>query len=482
MKQEIIANCTSDETRIAVIEDNKLVELGIERKESAKIVGNIYKGKVENVLPGMASAFVNIGLEKNAYLYVSDVLNQNQEQHNHSNESVPIEEMLKKGDTILVQVAKEAIGTKGVKISMDIALPGRFLVYMPFQSVIGVSKNIEDESERKRLKELIESLRPKRGGLIARTEAESVQQKELKREIRYLTRLWENIQKRAKELHAPALVHKDLGLTFQTVRDILSEETSLFILDSKSEFQEVQEFVRMLSPELVDRVKLFEGKTPIFEAFQVEKELEKLFHSRIRLPSGGSIIIQEAESLCAIDVNTGSFTGKVSQEETVTQTNIEAAEEIARQLRLRNIGGIIVIDFIDMRREVNRRKVTEALQRAAARDRAKIKILPITRLGLVEMTRERKRESVLSTLCQSCPECNGSGMILSAESLYVQVKKEILKLTHGKPQGHLRIVIHPEYLSYFQTQRENLEKNIGMDLELQTDATLSYEDYKIILE
>lgn len=482
MKQEIIANCTGDETRIAVIEDGRLVELDIERKESEKIVGNIYKGKVENVLPGMASAFVNIGLEKNAYLYVSDALNQNQEQANASLNQLPIEQLVKKGDTILVQVAKEAIGTKGVKISMDIALPGRFLVYMPFQSVIGVSKNIEDEPERKRLKELLESLRPKRGGLIARTEAESAQEKELKREIRYLVRLWENIQKRAKELPAPALLHKDLGLTFHMARDVLSEETALFMLDSKSEFQEVQEFVRMLSPELVDRVKFFEGKTPIFEAFHVEKELEKLFHLCIRLPSGGSIIIQEAESLCAIDVNTGSFTGKDSQEETVTQTNIEAAEEIARQLRLRNIGGIIVIDFIDMRREVNRRKVTEALIRATAKDRAKIKILPITRLGLVEMTRERKRESILSTLCRSCPECDGSGRILSDESLYVRVKKEILKLTQGKPQGHLRVVIHPEYLSYFQQKKENLEKNIGMDLELQADAALPYQDYKIILE
>lgn len=482
MKQEIIANCAPDETRIAVIEDTRLVELGIERKESAKIVGNIYKGRVENVLPGMASAFVNIGLEKNAYLYVSDTLSQSESNPNHSTGQVPIEQIIKKGETILVQVAKEAIGTKGVKISMDIALPGRFLVYMPFQSVVGVSKNIDDDSERKRLKELIESLRPKKGGLIARTEAEGVEEKEVKREIRYLTRLWENIQKRAREAQAPFLVHKDLGLTFQTVRDILSENTVVFMLDSKTEFQEVQEFVRMLSPELVDRVKYFDGKTSIFEAFNVEKELEKLLHSRIHLPSGGTIIIQEAESLCAIDVNTGRFVGKESQEETVTQTNIEAAEEIARQLRLRNIGGIIVIDFIDMRKEVNRRKVMEALQSASSRDRAKIKILPITRLGLVEMTRERKRESILSTLCRECPECDGSGMILSDESLYVRVKKEILKLTQGRLQGHLRVVIHPEYFSYFQARKGNLEKSISQECEIQSDSALSYEDYKIIIE
>ncbi|MBI4218298.1 MAG: Rne/Rng family ribonuclease, partial [Elusimicrobia bacterium] len=403
MKQEIIANCTPEETRIAVIEDSRLVELGIERKESEKIVGNIYKGKVENVLPGISSAFVSIGLEKNAYLYISDVLNQSPTAPSSSTNK-PIDQILKRGDVILVQIAKEAIGTKGVKVSMDISLPGRFLVYMPYQNSIGVSKNIEDEPERRRLKDLLESHRPKQGGFIARTESEGIEERDMKREIRYLCRLWENIQRRSANVVPGNLVHKDLGLVFQTVRDILSEDTAVFMIDSKSEQEEVLGFVQMLSPDLADRIQYFDSKVPIFEAFNVEKELQTLLSSRISLPSGGTIIVQEAESLCAIDVNTGKFTGKESQEETVTQTNIEAAEEIARQLRLRNIGGIIVIDFIDMRRARNRQKVVETLHRATSRDRAKIKILPITRLGLVEMTRERKRESILSTLSQTCWE------------------------------------------------------------------------------
>lgn len=482
MKQEIIANCTPDETRVAVIEDGKLAEIGIERKETAKVVGNIYKGKVENVLPGISSAFVNIGLEKNAYLYISDVIDQSGTQSENHSRHPSIDQLVKRGETMMVQVAKEAIGTKGVKISMDISLPGRFLVYLPFQTSIGISKNIEDEAERRRLKDRIEALRPKKGGFIARTEAEGIEERDLKREIRYLTRLWDNISKRYQNAPTPSLIHKDLGLTFQTVRDILSEDTVVFMIDSKQEQHEVYEFVQMLSPELSDRVKFFDSKTPIFEAFPVEKELESLLRPRMSLPSGGTIIIQEAESLCAIDVNTGKFTGKESQEETVTQTNIEAAEEVARQLRLRNIGGIIVIDFIDMRKAHNRQKVVEALYKATSRDRAKIKILPITRLGLVEMTRERKRESMLSTLCQACPECNGSGMVLSNESLFIRMKKEIIGLTSGRQQGKLRLVLHPDVVQYCQERKEDLVKTIKRDCEIQVDGTLTYDDYKIIIE
>jgi len=484
MKQEILANCTPDETRVAVIEDHKLVELGIERRESAKIVGNIYKGKVENVLPGISSAFVNIGLNKNAYLYIADVINQSQpgKNNSHHHHKQSIDRMLKKGENVLVQVAKEAIGAKGVKVTMDISLPGRFIVFLPFQSSIGISKNIEDEQERKRLKEKLEALRPKIGGYIARTEAEGIEEKDLKREVRYLSRLWEGIQSRNQSDPPPALIHKDLGLIFQTVRDVLSEDTSVFMIDLKNEQQQVHGFVQMLSPELSDRIRLFGGKTPIFDAFKVEKELSTLLNSKLSLPSGGTIVIQEAESLCAIDVNTGKFTGSQSQEETVTQTNIEAAEEVARQLRLRNIGGIVVIDFIDMRKARNRQKVVEALHRATARDRAKIKILPITRLGLVEMTRERKRESIMAAICTTCNECGGSGMVLSDESLFIKVKKEVMSITAGRHGGHLRLVLNPEVVNYFQDRKSELTKTFHRGFDLQSDETLSYDDYKIIIE
>ncbi len=485
MKQEILANCTPDETRIAVIENKKLVELGIERRETEKVVGNIYKGKVENVLPGNSSAFVSIGLEKNAYLFISDVLIQDHltdRLHLNNVNNAPIDKLLKKGDIVMVQVEKEAISTKGVKISMDISLPGRFIVFLPYQNSIGISKNIEDEAERRRLKDLLEALRPKRGGFIARTEADGIDDRDLKREVRYLCRLWENIQKRFQTASVPSMIHKDLGLLFQTVRDIFSEDTEVFMIDSQEDQKEVHDFVQMLSPDLSGRIQHFNNKTPIFEAFNVEKELQTLLLPKISLPSGGTIVIQEAESLCAIDVNTGKFTGKESQEETVTLTNIEAAEEVARQLRLRNIGGIIVIDFIDMRRAHNRQKVMEALYRATSNDRAKIKILPLTRLGLVEMTRERKRRSILSTLCQPCPECDASGMVLSNESLMILIRKEVLKLTQGRPEGKLRIVLKTSVLPYFNERKESLKQAFKREFEIQGDPSLASDDYKIIVE
>ena len=351
-----------------MLENNQLIELLIERSESEKIVGNIYKGKIENVLPGISSAFVNIGLEKNAYLYVSDVIPT--QGHNPSSS---IEKMIARNDVIMLQVAKEAIGTKGVKVTMDISLPGRFLVYMPQAEHLGVSKNIENRGERDRLRAIIESCAPEKGGVIIRTEAEGADEQALRREMLYLTRLWEAIQKRFETSPTPSLVHRDLGLVFQTVRDVFTENTSIFLVDSRTEYRDLLDFLDNISPELKARVKLYEGKTPLFQAFNIEQQIEKIRSARVDLPSGGYIIIQEAEGLCAIDVNTGKFTGKKSQEETVTATNVEAAKEVARQLRLRNIGGIVVIDFIDMRHARNRQKVMEALANYTHDDRAKIK-------------------------------------------------------------------------------------------------------------
>ena len=433
-KREILVNCSPEETRVAVLENNQLIELLIERSESEKIVGNIYKGKIENVLPGISSAFVNVGLEKNAYLYVSDVIPT--QGHNPSSQ---IEKMIARNEIIMLQVAKEAIGTKGVKVTMDISLPGRFLVYMPLAEHLGVSKNIEDRRERDRLRTIIESCAPEKGGVIIRTEAEGADEQALRREMAYLTRLWESIQKRFETAPTPSLVHRDLGLVFQTVRDVFTENTSIFLVDSRTEYRDLMDFLDNISPELKARVKLYEGKTPLFQAFNIEQQIEKIRSARVDLPSGGYIIIQEAEGLCAIDVNTGKFTGKKSQEETVTATNVEAAKEVARQLRLRNIGGIIVIDFIDMRHARNRQKVMEALANYTHDDRAKIKILPITRLGLIEMTRERKRESLFALLGEECPQCHASGRVLSRESMYIKLKREILTMTHGRPGNQIKI-------------------------------------------
>ncbi|MCG3204226.1 MAG: Ribonuclease G [Elusimicrobia bacterium] len=474
VKKQILTNTTPDETRVAIIENNQLAEYFIDRHMGGndKVVGNIYQGKVENVLPGISSAFIDVGQEKNAYLYISDVLSANNERD--------IGKILKKGETILVQVAKEAIGTKGMKVTMDISLPGRFLILMPLSEHVGVSRQVEENSERDRLKKIVESFNPP-GGVIVRTEAEGVDERALRREMKYLTRLWETIKKRQEKVNK-GLIHKELGLTFQVVRDILSEDVEAFLLDNRQEFEDVKGFVEMLAPELSDRVRLYEGRTPIFTSFNVDEELQKLRNSRIDLPSGGYLVLQEAESLCAIDVNTGKFTGKNSQEETVTMTNIEAAIEVARQLRLRNIGGIIVIDFIDMKKRRNRDKVVESLAQATGGDHAKIKILPITRLGLVEMTRERRRESLQSMTCEMCVECSGSGWVLSRDSLFLKIRKEILEMTQGRPDGRLKIYLVPPVADYFRENKERMEKQVGRSIEVYNDEALPWEHYRIMLE
>ena len=477
VKKEIFANTSFEETRIAILEDGKLSELYWERRSSGNIVGNIYKARVENVLPGISSAFMDIGLDKNAYIYISDVL---------GNQKEAIDKLLKKDQEVMVQVTKDAIGTKGMKVTMDVSLPGRYLVLTPFQDFVGVSKNIEDAEERKRLSEIMRNIADSKmlgtKGCIVRTEAEGATAEELEREVKFLLRTWETIETRYNAARPPALLHKDMDMTMQVARDILSEDTTIYMLDNKDDFHNVQEFALKISPDLKDRVKLYDSKTPIFKAFHIEKEIDELRRIKVPLPNGGSIIIQEAESLCAIDVNTGRFTGSKSQEETVTATNIEAAAEVARQLRLRNIGGIIVIDFIDMKKASNRHKGVTALENGVSRDRAKIRILPITRLGLVEMTRERKRESTVSLLTEECPECHGSGRVLSSESIRIKIQREIHNITMGRPGGNLRIITHPILSEVLKKKQAMIEKNVHRSVKMVSDPQLTWEDYRIILE
>jgi len=476
-KKDIFANTSFEETRIAIMEDDNLAELFWERRGTANVVGNIYKGTVENVLPGISSAFINIGLDKNAYIYISDVLG------NHRD---GIARLLKRNQHVMIQVAKDAISTKGMKVTMDISLPGRFLVLTPFQEFVGVSKNIDNHEERKRLSEIIKKIAKnnnlEKKGCIVRTEAEGASEKELEREIKYLIRTWESIEKRFETALSPSVLHKDMELTLQMARDILSDEVSIYMLDNKEEYNNVLEFVKKISPELKDKIKLYTNKTPIFQAFDIEKFITELRKTKVGLPNGGSIIIQEAESLCAIDVNTGRFTGSRSQEETVTLTNVEAAREVARQLRLRNIGGIVVIDFIDMKRASNRHRIVNTLEKAVERDKAKIRILPITRLGLVEMTRERKRESTVSLLTDDCPECHGSGRVLSSESIRIKIQREIQNLTSGRPGGNLRIIVHPMILEILKKKQNIIEKNVHRSVKLFSDPMLTWEDYRLILE
>lgn len=476
MSKEIVVNRTYEETRVAVLEDSRLSDLFIERRESEKILNNIYKGKVQNIVSGLSSAFVDIGFGKSAYLSIDDIVAQKNERN--------IENMLKVGQEIMVQIYKEPISTKGPKVTMEISLPGRLLVYMPFSKNIGVSKQIENKDEYNRLKNIVKNIKTDlAGGIIIRTEAEDATEQEIEREIKYLSRLWGSIINRFANSKSGSVVHKDLGVVFQTVRDHFTEDVSLMHIDNQKELKDVIEFVKTVSPELEDRIIMYEGKQPIFKAYGIEEEIKRIRANRARLKSGGSLIIQEAESLCAIDVNSGKFTGNNNtQEEVVTMTNIEAADEIARQLRLRNIGGIIVIDFIDMKKEKNRKKVLERLRAAVKGDKAKIKIWPITKLGLIEMTRERKRESLFSLLGETCPTCHGLGLVLSKESIFISVCQEIEQMKIEKHHGKIKVKLCPEVAKYFTERKERLNELFKKEIEIIATDTVDREDYNIILE
>ncbi|MCL2144679.1 MAG: Rne/Rng family ribonuclease [Endomicrobia bacterium] len=475
MKKEIVVNRTLEETKVAVLEDGKLFDLFIERRESEKILNNIYKGKVQNIVPALNSAFIDIGFGKSAYLGKDDIVAQKNEKN--------IENMIKPGQDIMVQVYKEPINTKGPKVTMEISLPGRLLVYMPFSGNIGVSKNIDDKEEHGRLKRIVAELKVDiPGGIIVRTEAEDATEEEIKREIKYLTRLWASIVRRFEDSKPMSLVHKDLGVVFQTVRDYFTEDVVLMHIDSPKELKDVTEFVKVISPELLDRIVLYDGRQSIFKAYGIEEEIKRLRSNKTRLKSGGYLIIQEAESLCAIDVNSGKFTAKKSQEDTAALTNLEAAEEIARQLRLRNIGGIIVIDFIDMKKAANRQKVLDVLRAATRGDKAKIKIWPITRLGLIEMTRERKRESLFSLLGDTCPMCRGLGLVLAKESIFINVCDDIEQMNVDMHHGKVKIKLNSDVVEYFRERKSRLKELFKMDFDIQSNADIDREDYQIIFE
>jgi ribonuclease G len=477
MKKEIVVNRTFEETKVAVLENGKPFDLFIERRESEKILNNVYKGIVQGIVPALGSAFVDIGFGKSAYLGASEIISQRNEKN--------IENMVKVGQEIMLQVYKEPIKTKGPKATMDISLPGRLLIYMPLSDNIGISKNIGNRKEYDRLKNIITKIKKDiPGGIIVRTEAEEATETEIKNEVKYLTRLWSSITRRFKDAKPMSLVHKDLGIVFQVIRDYFTNDVVLVHIDSPKEFKDVREFVKIICPEFLGKIALYDGKTPIFKTYGIEEEIKKLRSNKAMLQSGGYLIIQEAESLCAIDVNSGKFTTNSSQENTAVFTNLEAAEEIARQLRLRNIGGIIVIDFIDMQVAANRQKVLEKLCQAVKGDKAKIEIWPITRLGLVEMTRQRKRESLFSLLGEACPACHGSGLVLSKESIFINVCDEIAKLhADGRRRKiKIKLKLNPDVVEYFNERISRLKELFNSEFEIKANAEISREEYQISFE
>ncbi|HEY2321273.1 MAG TPA: Rne/Rng family ribonuclease, partial [Thermoanaerobaculia bacterium] len=426
MSREIVINATKHESRIAVLDEAQVVELWVERTRHRTIVGNIYKGRVTKVLPGMQSAFVDLGLERDAFLYVSDVIEdfedfetdggdelQLDDVSNHRPET-SISDLLREGQEIVVQVSKDTIAGKGARITSHITLPGRFLVYMPTVSHIGVSRRIEDEGERARLKEILERIRPAGlGGFIVRTAGEDRNEDEFVADLKYLVDLWEQIRRRAEKSSAPSVIHHDLDLVLRTIRDVLSPEFKSVWVDSVEQYQRIVEFLDHIQPALVSRVRLYRRDEPIFEDFGIESEIAKALKSKVWLKSGGYIVINQTEALVAIDVNTGKYVGKKNLEETVFRTNLEAAKEIVRQIRLRDLGGIIVLDFIDMEDPANRAKLFEVFENEIKKDRSKTKILQISEFGLIEMTRKRVRQSLERSLTQPCPYCAGTGRIKS---------------------------------------------------------------------
>ncbi len=444
MAKEIIANVEPQETRVAVLDGGRLVNLYIERGEP--LAGNIYKGRVAAVLPGMEAAFVDIGLDRNAFLHVGDIRSQRLagEEVEESFGRGAIAERLRVGQEILVQVTKEPMGSKGARVTTYLALPAYYLVLMPTVNYVGVSRRIEDEQERRRLRQLADRLRPPGMGVIVRTAAEGATEKELADDIQFLLQLWSTVEQRSRTSRAPALVYQDLRLIRRVVRDLFTEEVNRFLIDSPEEYQRVADLLRSFAPKLVSRLQLYRGEEPIFEATGVEREVDKALRRKVWLRSGGYIVVDRTEALTVIDVNSGKYVGKTDLASTIFRTNLEAVDEVVRQITLRDIGGIILVDFIDMENEQHRRQVMQALQEAVRRDRSKMHIIDLTALGLVEITRKRVYQDLEEVMRMPCPYCEGRGRVLAAETMAHKVRREARRVLAAGRAPAVLMEVHPD--------------------------------------
>lgn len=507
---EIVINATREETRVALLENKIVTELYFDRKKDRGIVGNVYKGKVVKVLPGMQAAFVDIATEKAAFLYVADVMTNMDDyaQMEHeveedalefeeaTEEPVPvltrskkgssqtIEELLQEGQEVVVQVSKEPIGTKGPRVTTYVSLPGRYLVFMPTVNHVGISRRIGRDDERHRLKEMIHRLRKPGSGYIVRTVSDGITEEEFKQDIEFLDVVWQNILKKRDKLPAPALLHTDLDLIFRTVRDLFTKDVDRLVIDSKQEYERIKEFVGTYLPSFISRVELWDKDESIFDAYGLEMEISKAKNRRVWLKSGGYIVIDRAEALTVIDVNTGRYVGKRDLEETILKTNLEAVKEIAYQLRLRNVGGIIIIDLIDMEKERNREKVFNALHEALIGDKARTHILKISELGLVQMSRERTREDILRILCEPCPYCEGRGYTKSPTTICYEIFREIRRIGSSPRDKKIIIGVHPTVANLLYDEErhgvEELEREYHKKIIIKADSNLHMEQYDIV--
>jgi len=551
LKREILINGSQRETRVAILEDDRLVELLVDRPDHRRTVGDIYLGRVEAVLPGIQAAFVDIGQEKSAFLHASDLLEPDEDEEPEEEgegeeeleadppepaaEGVTVEEgtgerrtnwrggrdrrrrgrgngnggqgnggearqreissrralpniqdILKKGQSLPVQVTKEPIGTKGCRVTAQISLPGRFLVYMPYASKVGVSRKIESREQRAKLREMVSKLLPKdAGGVIVRTVAEGVTEEHFRREIESLLQLWRKInRKKTFVRRAPALLQRETSLTRGIIRDLFSAKVDALHVDSRELYNEIEQYLNQIDPELISRVHLYAEPTPLFDKFDIESEIRDLFKARVELPTGGSLIIQPTEALISIDVNTGRYPGKKDPEKTILRTNLEAAREIARQIRLRDIGGIIVCDFIDMETRSNRDKVLQELRTHLGRDRARTKALAVSELGLVEMTRQRVRPSLWHSMTTDCPTCAGSGRVFTPEVVARRLERALKRAGHEHRERQLTVRLHPEVALYLLEEEpkllQTLSKLTGLDLELRDDPMMRLDEFRLM--
>jgi ribonuclease G len=528
VKREILISGTPRETRVAILEDDRLVELLVDRPDHRRSVGDIYLGRVDAVLPGIQAAFVDIGQEKSAFLHASDLLEPEEDddpsERDDADDELPdaeggeggedgeaapqqarkrrgdggrrevgsrravpdISEILKKGQTLPVQVTKEPISTKGSRVTAQISIAGRFLVYMPYASKVGVSRKIESREQRAKLRELVSEMLPKdAGGMIVRTVAEGVTEDHFRREVESLLNIWKKVKRKQTYVkRAPALLHREASLTRGLIRDVFSAKVDALWVDSKEILHEITQYLEQIDPELIERVHYYEDAIPLFDHFRVEQEIRDLFKQRVDLPTGGYLIIQPTEALVSVDVNTGRYTGKRDPEKTILRTNIEAAREIARQVRLRDVGGIIVVDFIDMESKANRDRVLQELRTHLGRDRARTRAFAVSELGLVEMTRQRVRASLWASMTRECPTCTGTGRVFSPEVVTRRLERALKRAGVEQKDRKLTIRMHPDVALYLLEEEAKLVlqlgKGGGLELDIRHDPMLHLDEFRLM--
>lgn len=487
VSEEILINVTPSETRVATVENGMLQEVYVERMQRRAYLGNLYKGKVSRVLPGMQAAFLEIGLERAAFLHASDIVRYDDEEVEAERPQPSIQDLVHEGGDVLVQVIKDPIGTKGARLTTNVSLPSRYLVLLPNSRNVGVSVRIEDEEERQRLRDMVVEAMGEQDdcGYIVRTNAEGVEMDAIAQDLTYLRKLWKTVRQRAKTTPPGARVYEDLSLPLRALRDLMKGEVEKVRIDSREYFQRTHEFAAQFMPEWVGRIEHYPGERPIFDLFGVEDEIQRSLHRTAPLKSGGHLVIDQTEAMTTIDVNTGAFVGHRNLEETIFKTNLEAAQAIARQLRVRNLGGIIIIDFIDMQDESHKRQVVRTLEKSLAKDHAKTQVSGISSLGLVEMTRKRTTESLQHILCETCPTCMGRGYLKTAETVCYEIFREIMRSLRQFDADRLLVLAAPEVVDKILDEQSqavaDLEEFIDKTIRFQPEEQYSQDQYDVVL-